>query len=380
LAYDPQLDAVLIAHQKLLPNVPTTRDRIFWGQVISSLLRSVQVDHLLEGTPDGYSPIGRWTVEPLGGSGRGGSDPAGMALDASGRRVICLAGVDQIAISSQAGDAFQRVDVGDHPVAVVVDDPSELAYVANRLDDSISIVDLSQRVAVTTVSLGPTPPPDAVHRGERLFYDARLSLDGWMSCHSCHPDGHTNGLLNDNFGDDVEGTPKRVLSLLGSGQTGPWSWLGKRQSLEEQIAKSIQTTMRGAQSVDGDSSQIADLAAYLRTLDPPPSVPRARAELDPLDVERGRRIFDQLQCADCHAPDRAYTTPATYAVGLQDEAGNEAYNPPSLRGVDQRHAWFHDGRATTLDEVFLHFGHPQGTTGNLTADQVDWLVAFLQSL
>ena len=47
-----------------------------------------------------------------------------------------------------------------------------------------------------------------------------------MSCHSCHPDGHTNGLLNDNLGDGNFGAPKRVLSLLGVGQTGPWAWNG----------------------------------------------------------------------------------------------------------------------------------------------------------
>ena len=84
-----------------------------------------------------------------------------------------------------------------------------------------------------------------VDRGELLFYDARLSHDRWMSCDSCHTDGHTNGLLNDNQGDGSFDAPKRVLSLLGVGDTAPWAWNGSVDDLEAQVRKSVQTTMHG---------------------------------------------------------------------------------------------------------------------------------------
>ena len=81
-----------------------------------------------------------------------------------------------------------------------------------------------------------------------------------MSCHSCHTDGHTNSLLSDTLGDGSYGAPKRVPSLLGVAATGPWTWTGSIPRLEDQVRKSIVTTMHGAKPTD---QQVADLTAYL---------------------------------------------------------------------------------------------------------------------
>ena len=64
---------------------------------------------------------------------------------------------------------------------------------------TISVVEPDPGRRVAVFSLGPRPELSLLERGERLFYDARLSHDGWMSCHSCHTDGHSNGHLNDNL-------------------------------------------------------------------------------------------------------------------------------------------------------------------------------------
>ena len=50
----------------------------------------------------------------------------------------------------------------------------------------------------------------AADRGERLFFDGRLSHDGWLSCQSCHTDGHTNNALADTLGDGSFGAAKRL--------------------------------------------------------------------------------------------------------------------------------------------------------------------------
>ena len=57
--------------------------------------------------------------------------------------------------------------------------------------------------------------------GKKLFYDPVLSADSSISCASCHPDGHSNGLLVDTTSDGTLGTPKRVLSLLGTRDNTP---------------------------------------------------------------------------------------------------------------------------------------------------------------
>jgi cytochrome c peroxidase len=211
-------------------------------------------------------------------------------------------------------------------------------------------------------------------RGELLFYDARLSHDAWFSCHSCHPDGHTNGRLNDNFTDGSFGTPKRVLTLLGVKDTGPCAWNGRMPSLEAQVRTSVTSTMRGPAPSD---EQVHDLTAFLRSLVSPPSVAGARGTLDPEGVKRGRRVFARQKCATCHPPP-TYTTAGSYDVGLRDEAGGTHFNPPSLRGLSQAGPYFHDNRARTLEDVFRRYRHQ--LAGNLPAQELRDLLCFLESL
>ena len=206
-----------------------------------------------------------------------------------------------------------------------------------------------------------------------LFYDARLSFESWYSCHSCHPDGHSNGRLNDNFSDGSFGTPKRVLSLLGVKDTGPWAWNGRMPDLETQVHTSVKGTMQGRPPT---AEQVRDLTAFLRALSPPPSLAKARGKIDVEALQRGRKVFARQKCAACHVPP-TYTSPKAYDVGLRDEAGETKFNPPSLRGLSQAGPYFHDNRAATLEEVFVRFRHQ--LSGELSAQELQDLLEFLQS-
>ncbi|MEO1997486.1 MAG: cytochrome c peroxidase, partial [Planctomycetaceae bacterium] len=178
---------------------------------------------------------------------------------------------------------------------------------------------------------------------------ARLSHDAWISCHSCHTDGHSSGLLVDTLGDGDYGAPKRVPSLLGTGRTGPWGWTGQVKSLDEQVRKSVTTTMHGAELSDRQS---ADLVAFLKTLRMPASPHVHDAKL----VRRGRLVFQGRGCARCHTGE-SLTSNATFDVGLSDELGRRAFNPPSLRGLSHRAAFFHDGRVERLEHVVGRIRH-----------------------
>src|SRR5581483_10037739 len=140
----------------------------------------------------------------------------------------------------------------------------------------------------------------------------------WMSCHSCHSDGHSNGGLADTLGDGSFGAPKRVLSLLGARDSAPYAWNGSVPDLGDQIRKSVKSTMHGRPLSE---DQVQQLAAYLRTLSPPPGLAVARGEIHQPEVDRGRDVFRKQGCAECHVPP-AYTSPKTYSVGLADEVGN----------------------------------------------------------
>ncbi len=95
------------------------------------------------------------------------------------------------------------------------------------------------------------------------------------------------------------------------------------------------------------------------------------------EIEFGRQVFASHKCGECHnAP--AFTSPKVFDVGFKDTAGNRAFNPPSLRGVRVRRAFFHDGRAESLRSVLEDHRHPLG--GEMPAEDLQRLLAYLKSL
>jgi mono/diheme cytochrome c family protein len=360
-------DEVLLAHQVLHEQTPAKADEVRWGNVVGNGVRVLRLADVLR--PDADLVRGSRLLT-LGEFGRGAADPSGLAV-AGGRVLVTLGGTGEVALGPETHD-WPRLAVGRRPTAVVAAPGGHRAFVANTFGESVGVLDVPAGKVVGEVSLGSAPPATPEVRGEELFFDARLSADGWMSCHSCHTDGFTNGLRSDTLGDGAYGNPKRVLSLLGVGDTGPWAWNGSKPDLKTQIRQSIETTMNGPAP---DATQVADLEAFLRTMKPPPPVPGS-PESQPA-VLHGREVFAAQGCVRCHKPP-AYTTPRTYDVGLADELGQAQFNPPSLRGVGHAAAFFHDGRAGSLEEVFARYRHQ--VRPGLPRRDLDDLVTFLRTL
>ncbi len=371
LAATPDGQTLVLAYQVLNGTEGPLREAIHWGMLISNQLRVIRVDHLLAAGPD-CELLARSRPIPLGGEGDGAGDPAEVILLPDRGFAVALAGVGEIAIQSWSGGPIFRTTVGRRPTAMVPGPDGTTVFVADTLDDTISVVGLPTGIRRTAVPLGPSPSPGPTDRGERMFYDARLSHDGWLSCHSCHSDGHTNGRLSDTLGDGSYGAPKRVPSLLGVATTGPWSWMGTVPHLEDQVRKSILTTLNGPAPTDAD---VGALTAYLRSLAPPPPAAQARRPSAAI-LAHGREVFDR-ECTTCHPPPH-YTSRGRYDVGLTDEVGNRRFNPPSLRGVGQRERLLHDARATSLEDLLRHHHHPPGAA--LTDRELVDLIAFLRTL
>ena len=265
MAFAPDGRTLVIAHQVLNRLAQASFDDVHWGQLIRNHLRVLRTDALLKPGSDAVLLDGGRLFD-LGDVGYAAGDPAGLAFDVRGNLIVALAGVDEVAVTASPDQAPRRIIVGRRPTAVAPSPDGKVVYVADTLDDTISVVDIGSGQRLATISLGPRPEPTAVDRGERLFHSAKLSHDGWMSCQSCHTDGHTNNLLSDTLGDESYGAAKRVPSLLGVAATGPWTWTGSIARLEDQVSKSIATTMYGAKPSD---QQVADLTAYLSSLAPP---------------------------------------------------------------------------------------------------------------
>jgi DNA-binding beta-propeller fold protein YncE len=357
---------LLIAHQILDQKAPTTAENVGRGVLMANVVRSVPLAALLDPRAD-LDKVSE--VTRLADAG----DPAGLAVTDAGQVAVALAGVDEVALIASDGKQVRHVAVGRRPTSVVA---GTALVVLNTFDDSLSLLDTSRAAVLHTVSLGSQPKPDYVERGELLFHDARLSRGATMSCHSCHTDGHTNGLLADTLTDGTFGTPKRTLTLLGTRLTDPWGWTGEVKYLHDQVRKSLSETMH-APPRSGDP--VGDLSSFLSTLEPPPPPGPVTADrADREQVERGRRVFESRGCDRCHIPPLTYSSGGAYDVGFSDEKGLRKFNPPSLRGVGQGYRFLHDGRAATLDEVFRKYHHK--VSDDTPAEDVDDLLRFLRSL
>ncbi|MGZ0171204.1 MAG: cytochrome c peroxidase [Planctomycetales bacterium] len=438
LAISDDGQTLVVSHQILNDAALPRRSDIVWGVMISNLLRTANLDSILDGKSGAM--YGGLTMT-VGYAGQGAGDPDTLFVDEAGRAVIALAGVNEVSIGVPGSRAFQRIGVGSHPIDLLPLAEGRFVVV-NELSDSLTLVDMTKVAAsaaavqsetsaeksitkksdsktpaakpdqnsppyddeyedadaydnkygdkaaddttastyqdsdiyTSHLSLGPTPDFGPAERGEQLFFSARLSHASWFSCHSCHVDGHSNGGRSDTFGDDTEGAPKRVLSLLGVGETGPWGWNGKKTTLPIQIHQSAASTMRGKGLSDKSAT---DLAAFLKTLQPPPPYEPATTSADRALIKDGRQLFESLSCTDCHTG-TTLTSPDVYDVGLVDERGLRKFNPPTLRGVGYRENLFHDKRASSLEEVFTKHNHQ--LDHKLSDTELKSLLRYLRSL
>ncbi len=119
-------------------------------------------------------------------------------------------------LNSAATFVTARLATGHNPGAVVVSPDSRWAYVANRLDDSMTVIDLEstvaavsdrrnvdrrstlqpagRRSALQTLDLGGPKVITPMRRGEQLFHAAKYCFQGQFACGTCHPNSHLDGL------------------------------------------------------------------------------------------------------------------------------------------------------------------------------------------
>ena len=364
-----------VMHTVLNEYARTNPQEIQWGVLLTNDLRIVNVDRLLDDDETNIYKNGRF--HPVGIPGNGAAEPTDISVhQETGRVAVAVGGTDQVAIGDVNSVAFRFVDVGRFPSAVAwAPDGSEL-YVANQFDDTYSVVDVSNRKLVRQVSLGAMRPLEPKELGEQLFHSATLSHDRWLTCASCHIDGHTNHQLSDNLGDLDFGAPKRTPSLRGVKNTAPYTWLGHKQTLEAQTVASIRKTMNSYRRLDQD--EVEHLVAFMESLEPLPSVAEARGIVDHDRVREGKLVFERVGCAECHSDDR-YTSFGVYDIGIKDENEKHLFNPPSLKGLSQRGPMlFHDNRANGIRGVLVDEKHQ--LTEELTDKDLENLIVFLESL
>lgn len=245
-----------------------------------------------------------------------------------------------------------------------------------------------------------------VLHGKRIFYnsnDTRMSLDGYISCASCHLDGMADERVWD-FTDRGEGF-RNTISLfgrrgIGHGRVHWTANFDEIQDFENDIRNAFAGTgfmtdadfNAGTRSdplgdpKTGLSSDLDALAAYAASLSEVHASPHRNGDGTlTADAEAGKVLFEgAADCASCHiGPD--FTDTQIHDVGtLQPHSGEGSHQPltgidtPTLLGIWETAPYLHDGSVATFADVIANPVHGAGST--LTATEQGQLVDFLLQL
>ena len=166
-------------------------------------------------------------------------------------------------LSASANYVAARIAVGRGPKGVVLSPDGALLYVANRTDDTISVIDTAARKVVRTIPLGAPETLTPERRGERLFFSARFGFQGHFSCANCHLEATFDGMAwdlePDGFGKDI--VDNRLLEDVAD--TAPFKWNGGNPDLETECGPRTEKFFYRSQSYSRD--ELADLVAFIKS-------------------------------------------------------------------------------------------------------------------
>ena len=267
--------------------------------------------------------------------------------------------------------------------------------------------------------------------GRTLFFDPRLSGSRSIACSNCHNPGFAWGDgLPKAIGTDMKVLGRRSPTILNVAWTDLLFWDGRADSLEQQALSPIAAPGEMNQSLDGMVSTIQAIPEYsplfakaypaepispvtvakaLATFER--TIVSARAPFDEWIGGRENAISDDAKsgfdlfngsagCAKCHS-EWIFTDGGFHDIGLEGSdpgrarnlhlaAMQNAFKTPTLRNIDRRGPYMHDGSEPTLEQVIAFYDQggkarrpslaPEIKPLNLTLEEKKQLVEFLKTL
>ena len=295
-------------------------------------------------------------------------------------------------LSSSAKFVSTRIPVGRNPRAIVLSPDGRRLYVANRMDDTISVVNTATSNVIRTFGLGGPKATTPLRRGEQLFNDAHFSFQGQFSCASCHLDATFDGLQwdlePDGFGIDVVDN-RSIESLMG---TQPYKWNGGNPDLPTECGPRTEKYFYRSQSFN--QSQLSDLVAFVLSLPSRPNRFRSSDGQFTAAQERGKVIFQRAKaknghtipegnrCYSCHSGTKG-TNNKPFDVGTGKPTDRSPLvDTPELPDIAYSAPYLHDGSAKSLEEIWTVFNpkDQHGVTNDLTKDELNDLIEYLRTL
>ena len=252
--------------------------------------------------------------------------------------------------------------------------------------------------------------PQKIALGRKLFFDKRLSLDGTLSCGTCHDPklAFSDGRKVARGIGGAEGT-RSAPAIVNRGYGRTFFWDGRSKTLEQQALepilnpKELGMTEALVESRTGlkIAKVTAALASYVRTIRSGDSRfdRYAAGKSGALNEQEkaGLALFrGKARCSACHAgpnfsDESFHNTGIAWKDGRlsDDGAGEGKFKVPTLREVARTAPYMHDGSIATLEDVVEYYDrggnvnpgldedlHPL----HLVAEERRALVAFLRSL
>jgi YVTN family beta-propeller protein len=295
-------------------------------------------------------------------------------------------------LGKSSGFVVKYIETRSAPRGIVVTPDGRTAFVANQIDDSLTVIDVARLEGAGRVDLGGPKVETHIRRGERLFHSANITFQRQFACASCHPDGHVDGLTYDIEADGIGVSPVDNRTLRGIYDTDPFKWEGTNPSLARQCGARLAVFFTRIQPFTPEDLQAVN--DYTVTIPRPPNRYRAAgAELTEAQA-RGKAVFERARtndgrdipadnrCITCHFPP-LYTDRTRRDVGSKDRLDRQgAFDVPHLNNIYDSAPYLHNGQAHTLEEIWTRFNpyDTHGVTNDMTKDQLNDLVEYLKTL
>jgi len=267
--------------------------------------------------------------------------------------------------------------------------------------------------------------------GRTLFFDPRLSSSNFISCATCHNPAFSWGDgLPKGIGHGMKEVGRRTPTILNLAWIEPLFWDGRAPDLEAQALGPIQAPGEMNQSLEATIAKLKDVEGYRRLFEiaypgegiTEKTLAKAIATFErtvvsgiaPFDewvagkedaisasAKRGFMLFNtKAQCSACHSG-WSFTDGSFHDIGLASpdlgrgklipnvQRMQHAFKTPTLRNVDHRGPYMHDGSVATLEAVVEYYNskfvsrpslsHEIKRLG-LTPTDISDIVAFMKTL
>jgi YVTN family beta-propeller protein len=354
------------------------------------------------------------------------ADPFGVAFSPDGRRLyISSSGVDAVtvvdmskiaglleaqdgkirlsaeAISLNARNlglssefVLARIPTENNPKGIALSPDGRWLYVANRLSDSIQIIDAGKNRVAGAIDLGGPKVETVLRRGARRFNYSSISFQKQLSCNTCHPENHVDGLVYDIVGpgDPIGQDLVDNRTMRGIAETGPYKWSGLNPTLQRQDGpraaqlffrshgfekEDLEATVRFIESLPLKKSRYASTDGRLNEFQR-----RGKAAFERAYTKDGRYIPVSNRCITCHASPY-YSDRMSHDVGTRSSVDSSGeFDTPQLGDVYDTAPYLHDGRCYSLEEIWTVFnpGDTHGATNDMAKQDLNDLIEYIKTL